>query len=855
MIRKERIIMKNIMKKIMIPLIVAVMMLFSPVLVYASETVPKADILLEFSEGGITAKSGSSAGYEISGTELIINEAGTYKVTGKCSEGTIVVKKGTENVTLILEDLTLSNSTTAPVLLKKSTGVTMYIFGTVSLYDRENIANEGSEDFEGAAIKVNSEGSVLRINGTGTLNIDGTACKNGIKAGENSKIIIDGCNLNDNAANHGIASDGSVTINGGVLTIKSENEGIKSVPDDATSEGTVTINGGTINITSTGDAIQAMSKVEINGGNITITTMSDGIQSSGDISITNGVFNIKSMSGYKSSGFDSNTMSCKGIKSSAEDTTAGNTISISGGTFAINTPDDCIHSDGYISITGGSFEMYSGDDGIHADVDLSIGTDGGYDRDPEITVNYSYEGLEGAKVYIYSGKIYVTASDDGINSAGGAGSGSNPMNPGFGGGDNFRPGSRNQGGFGGRMENVSDSGIIQASSAWGTYSSDYALYVYGGNVYVNCTGDGLDSNGNLYLYGGNITVLSQAAGGDNSPLDSDGSIIIDGAVVFAAGSNQMNETPASSGQKYYVSSSYYGQGTVINVSSNGQVVYCERLPRNCNYILYSNPSLSNCSITAGTTVSTCNSNSFAHAWDNGSIVSEAAYGVAGTTVFTCGECGKTEYKTIPGLYYTDTEIIVPQTTDPDADADIREVDSPSAWAEEEVRAAIAAGLVPDYLQNNYTLPVTRGQVTEMIVNLLEKALGKSIDEIIREKNAVVSLSKFYDTDDYNVYASNALGIIKGTSDSTFTPDGVFKRAQIAAIVNRVAGVCGIETSGFSHEFEDLTDNYAWVDTELGWPSTVGIINGVSSTRFNPGAELTVEQAILITYRAYQVLSK
>lgn len=138
MIRKERIIMKNIMK-IMIPLIVAIMMLFSSVLVYASETVPKADILLEFSEGGITVKSGSSAGYEISGTELIINEAGTYKITGKCSEGTIVVKKGTENVTLILEDLTLSNSTTAPVLLKKSTGVTMYIFGTVSLYDRENI--------------------------------------------------------------------------------------------------------------------------------------------------------------------------------------------------------------------------------------------------------------------------------------------------------------------------------------------------------------------------------------------------------------------------------------------------------------------------------------------------------------------------------------------------------------------------------------------------------------------------------------------------------------------------------------------------------------------------------------------
>ena len=181
-------------------------------------------------------------------------------------------------------------------------------------------------------------------------------------------------------------------------------------------------------------------------------------------------------------------------------------------------------------------------------------------------------------------------------------------------------------------------------------------------------------------------------------------------------------------------------------------------------------------------------------------------------------------------------------------------DEQSSWAKNEVEAAINEGLVPEYIQKNWTSPISRGQVSEMFVRLLEKATGKTVDAIITEKGARIDEGKFEDTDDSNVYAANALGIINGTSSSKFSPDGTLKRAQIAALINRVAKVTGVETDGYTHQFEDITDNYSWVDTELGWPSTVGIINGVSSTRFSPGGDLTTEQAILITYRAYKVLT-
>ena len=180
-------------------------------------------------------------------------------------------------------------------------------------------------------------------------------------------------------------------------------------------------------------------------------------------------------------------------------------------------------------------------------------------------------------------------------------------------------------------------------------------------------------------------------------------------------------------------------------------------------------------------------------------------------------------------------------------------DSPSSWAKNEVEAGISEGLVPSELQKNYTSPVTRGQVAQMFVNLLEKATGRPIDSIMSEKKVTINQNAFTDTNDKAVLAANALGIINGTGNGKFSPNGTLKRAQIAAIINRVAKVMGIGTEGYTHEFTDITDNYKWADSELGWPVHAGIINGVGNGRFNPGGDLTTEQAILITYRALGAL--
>lgn len=572
---------------------------------------------LTFSDGGIfETKAGS--GYSVDGTVLTIASAGTYRINGKCSEGTVIVGKGLGDVTLILDNLELSSAMTAPIVIKKTSNVLIILEGNNTLTDNEDATTEETnENFEGACIKVKS-GSSLTFYGDGTLNAVGNA-KNGIKGGAESTLLVDGGNFVVTAANNGIGFDGGIVINDGTFNVTSGNDGIKAVPDE-------------------GDTASA-GTVEINGGKFTVNAQGDGIQAGTNLTVSDGTFDIKTENGYDSTTFDSETMSCKGLKASGTDSDtedATNTIEITGGTFNINTADDAVHSDAYAIITGGTFYIYTGDDGVHADTTLELGKEGGYERDPEIYVYAGYEGLEAGTVNAYSGKYHITVSDDGINAAGGSSSGEDA---GFGGGSHFNPGGGRPGGFGGNQPGGTTS------------SGDYSLNFYGGDYYINCTGDGLDSNGELNMYGGTFTVLSQATGGDNSPLDSDGTLLISGATVFAAGTNPMNENPSSASRKYYSDTTRRSAGVTVNVSYDGSLVYSEKLVRNINYLLYSSPSMTstNCTVSTSSDITACKGNAWEHAFDGGVTETEPTFESNGVIKYTCTSCKDVERKTLTKL--------------------------------------------------------------------------------------------------------------------------------------------------------------------------------------------------------------
>ncbi len=271
--------------------------------------------------------------------QVKITEAGTYIVTGTCSDGHIVVKKGTTGVVLILKDLNLTSTTGATVSVNKGAEAKIIIEGTVTFTDNEDPADEESTDaevadaFDGAAIKV-KDGANVVLTGTGTLNINGNA-KNGIKIGDadTPSFVIDGeLTINITAANDGINGGYDVTILSGTLNISVGddaihadriltigNDGVGPTIDVKKSveglEGTVVnLFGGSATLVTSDDAINAANSdgtfaslgysVNITAGTWTIRSGGDGIDSNGNVNIVGGKVTITSSVGAGEAGID-----------------------------------------------------------------------------------------------------------------------------------------------------------------------------------------------------------------------------------------------------------------------------------------------------------------------------------------------------------------------------------------------------------------------------------------------------------------------------------------------------------------------------------------------------------------------
>lgn len=334
----------------------------------------------------------------------------------------------------------------------------------------------------------------------------------------------------------------------------------------------------------------------LNGsGTLTVTAKyGHGIVSKDDLVITSGTYQITAakhaLSGQDSvriaDGILTLNAGTDGIHSENTDDDAKGFIYIANGDISITADSDGFDAEETLQVDGGNIEVYAGDDGLHSDDDLIItaGT---------INVTKSYEGLEGMTVTIEDGDISVVSSDDGINAAGdgtseeSSQSGTPPEKPddsdstedrpeppnGFDKNDNSSadsnsdsnsdskpadlpdgnagPGDGNggpggdNGGPGGGMEEATDYNLIQIS---------------GGKIYINASGDGIDSNGNLTVTGGEIYVDGPTSGGDGA-LDCSGTTLISGGTVIAVGSSGMAENFDSSS----------AQGSMITTVSDSMI--------------------------------------------------------------------------------------------------------------------------------------------------------------------------------------------------------------------------------------------------------------------------------------------
>jgi hypothetical protein len=286
-------------------------------------------------------------------------------------------------------------------------------------------------------------------------------------------IFGDGLLNVDGNYNDGIASKDGLIIKSGTIIVNSVDDGIRGKDYLIVKSGEITVNSGGDGMKSDNANDATAGYISIENGVITITSGGDAIQATTDITITGGKIALTSGGGSNTTVYSE--ISAKGIKANVS-------VTIDGGTITANSADDAIHSNDKITINGGSFTISTGDDGFHADSSLII--NGG-----DITISKSYEGLESATITINNGRIHIMSSDDGVNVVGGNDA------SGFDRGPGMPPG---QDPF--------------------AYSSDYYLHIYGGYIYVDAMGDGIDVNGVVEMTTGTLIINGPVAN-DNGALD------------------------------------------------------------------------------------------------------------------------------------------------------------------------------------------------------------------------------------------------------------------------------------------------------------------------------------------------
>ena len=411
------------------------------------------------------ASSASSQAVRISGNQILITTSGTYRLTGKLSNGQVLVESADEGVVrLILNGVEINNNTSAPIYIKAAEK-TVIILADGSqnvLTDTANYVFASADEDEPKATLFSNDD--LTIYGVGTLTLVGQY--NDAISTDDGLLII-GANLNIHALDDGIRGKDYLVIRDANLEVVSGGDGLKSDDDNTEKPGHIQISNSTLVIDSVGDAISAEGEVRILSGDITIH--------SGD------------------SSFNPDTMSAKAIKGLGS-------VVIEGGSFVIDAADDAIHSNGDIIVNNGDITIASGDDGLHADLSLSI--NGG-----EIEITESYEGLEAQVITLNGGEVSLLASDDGINAAGGAdGSG---MNGGWG-----MPGGQapwDQGGSTSDYWVIIHGGNIYVNAGGDGIDSNGSIEMTGGVLLVDgptMNGNGpLDYMGSFNISGGTLVAV------------------------------------------------------------------------------------------------------------------------------------------------------------------------------------------------------------------------------------------------------------------------------------------------------------------------------------------------------------
>lgn len=336
----------------------------------------------------VTYDTASTTQIVLGNEDVRITQEGVYLLSGTLENGQVIIEAdNTAKIQLILDNVTISCDSSAPIYVKSANKV--FITLADGSQNSLSVLGEYKNIDENNIDSVIFSKSDITFNGNGSLSI---YAENGHGIVGKDDMVVTGGTYEIVAKSHGISANNSIRIADGTFQITSGKDGMQADHEDS-AKGYIYIVDGSFTIDAQQDGISASSTLQIMDGEFTIS-------SGGGFEKVLNIITRGEGSGGTVSATSLLTESMKGLKAL--------NIFISGGDISISSYEDAVHANNELFISDGNIVILSGDDALHADNIVSI--TGG-----TIVVENAYEGIEGDYVYIIGGDMKVNVLDDAIN--------------------------------------------------------------------------------------------------------------------------------------------------------------------------------------------------------------------------------------------------------------------------------------------------------------------------------------------------------------------------------------------------------------------------------------------------------
>ena len=174
----------------------------------------------------------------------------------------------------------------------------------------------------------------------------------------------------------------------------------------------------------------------------------------------------------------------------------------------------------------------------------------------------------------------------------------------------------------------------------------------------------------------------------------------------------------------------------------------------------------------------------------------------------------------------------------------------SPWAKETVSEAKRLNIIKTDANYNYTAFISREEFCELVFNYIKNFPGSAF-------SVGIIKPPFTDTDNEHIEVLNALGIVKGKSETEFAPNDSLTREEAAAILCRLINKIypGWDATAQYFDFADSGQTSDWAMNDIQVICNMGIMQGIGDNRFAPKGLYTTEQAVATLVRVYNNFSK